>query len=114
YDAPKSLEGYYQETGRAGRDGLEGNCIMFYAYKDILKLEKFNKDKNVTERENARQLLQEMVAFAESSVCRRKQLLYYFGEHLENDCGFCDNCMNPKEKFEGKEDVVLALKAILQ
>ncbi|HWZ22623.1 MAG TPA: ATP-dependent DNA helicase RecQ, partial [Cytophagaceae bacterium] len=100
YDAPKSLEGYYQETGRAGRDGLEGNCIMFYAYKDILKLEKFNKDKNVTERENARQLLQEMVSFAESAVCRRKQLLFYFGEHLEKDCGFCDNCMHPKEKFE--------------
>ncbi|HSZ25853.1 MAG TPA: DNA helicase RecQ [Cytophagaceae bacterium] len=114
YDAPKSLEGYYQETGRAGRDGLEGNCIMFYAYKDILKLEKFNKDKNVTERENARQLLQEMVSFAESAVCRRKQLLFYFGEHLEKDCGFCDNCMNPKEKFEGKEDVLLALEAVLQ
>ncbi len=114
YDAPKSLEGYYQETGRAGRDGLEGNCIMFYAYKDILKLEKFNKDKNVTERENARQLLQEMVSFAESAVCRRKQLLFYFGEHLEDDCGFCDNCMHPKEKFEGKEDVLLAIEATLQ
>ncbi|HVD97853.1 MAG TPA: DNA helicase RecQ [Cytophagaceae bacterium] len=114
YDAPKSLEGYYQETGRAGRDGLEGNCIMFYAYKDILKLEKFNKDKNVTERENARQLLQEMVAFAESAVCRRKQLLFYFGEHLSQDCGYCDNCKHPKEKFEGQEDVVLALEAVLQ
>jgi len=114
YDAPKSLEGYYQETGRAGRDGLEGNCIMFYAYKDILKLEKFNKDKNVTERENARHLLQEMVAFAESAVCRRKQLLYYFGEHLDTDCGFCDNCMHPKEKFEGKEDVALALETVVQ
>jgi ATP-dependent DNA helicase RecQ len=114
YDVPKSLEGYYQETGRAGRDGLEGNCIMFYAYKDILKLEKFNKDKNVTERENARQLLQEMVAFSESAVCRRKQLLFYFGEHLDEDCGFCDNCMNPKEKFEGQEDVVLALHAVQQ
>jgi ATP-dependent DNA helicase RecQ len=114
YDAPKSLEGYYQETGRGGRDGLEGNCIMFYAYKDILKLEKFNKDKNVTERENARQLLQEMVSFAESAVCRRKQLLFYFGEHLEKDCGFCDNCMNPKEKFEGQEDVALALEVVKQ
>jgi ATP-dependent DNA helicase RecQ len=114
YDAPKSLEGYYQETGRAGRDGLEGNCIMFYAYKDILKLEKFNKDKNVTERENARQLLQEMVAFAESAVCRRKQLLFYFGEHLEQDCGFCDNCMHPKEKFEGQEDIIMALNAVIQ
>ncbi len=114
YDAPKSLEGYYQETGRAGRDGLEGNCIMFYAYKDILKLEKFNKDKNVTERENARQLLQEMVSFAESAVCRRKQLLFYFGEHLETDCGFCDNCMNPKEKFEGQQDVILAIESVIQ
>ena len=114
YDAPKSLEGYYQETGRAGRDGLEGNCIMFYAYKDILKLEKFNKDKNVTERENARQLLQEMVSFAESAVCRRKQLLFYFGEHLEDDCGFCDNCMHPKEKFEGQEDVTLAIEVVKQ
>ncbi len=114
YDAPKSLEGYYQETGRAGRDGLEGNCIMFYAYKDILKLEKFNKDKNVTERENARQLLQEMVSFAESAVCRRKQLLFYFGEHLEQDCGFCDNCLNPKEKFEGQNDIILALQAVIQ
>ena len=114
YDAPKSLEGYYQETGRGGRDGLEGNCIMFYAYKDILKLEKFNKDKNVTERENARQLLQEMVSFAESAVCRRKQLLFYFGEHLENDCGFCDNCMKPKEQFEGKEDITLAIEAVVQ
>ena len=114
YDAPKSLEGYYQETGRAGRDGLEGNCIMFYAYKDILKLEKFNKDKNVTERENARQLLQEMVSFSESAVCRRKQLLFYFGEHLEKDCGYCDNCKNPKEKFEGLEDVKLAIEVVKQ
>lgn len=114
YDAPKSLEGYYQETGRAGRDGLEGNCIMFYTYEDILKLEKFNKDKSVTERDNAKHLLQEMAAYAESSVCRRKQLLHYFGETVEKDCGFCDNCIKPKEKFEAQDEVVLAVKAVMQ
>jgi ATP-dependent DNA helicase RecQ len=114
YDAPKSLEGYYQETGRGGRDGLEGNCLMFYSYNDILKLEKFNKDKSVTERDNARHLLQEMSAYAESSVCRRKQLLHYFGEHVEKDCDFCDNCLKPKEKFEGEQEVLLALKTVVQ
>jgi ATP-dependent DNA helicase RecQ len=113
YDAPKSLEGYYQETGRGGRDGLEGNCLMFYSYNDILKLEKFNKDKSVTERDNARHLLQEMSAYAESSVCRRKQLLHYFGEHVEKDCGFCDNCLKPREKFEGEKEVLLALKTVV-
>jgi ATP-dependent DNA helicase RecQ len=114
YDTPKSLEGYYQETGRGGRDGLEGNCLMFYSYNDILKLEKFNKDKSVTERDNARHLLQEMSAYAESSVCRRKQLLHYFGEFVEKDCGFCDNCIKPKEKFEAENEALLALKTVVQ
>jgi ATP-dependent DNA helicase RecQ len=114
YDTPKSLEGYYQETGRAGRDGLEGNCIMFYSYDDIIKLEKFNKDKPVTERENAKLLLEEMASYAESSVCRRRQLLHYFGESYEKDCGFCDNCVHPKEEFEGKEYVTIALNAVAQ
>ncbi|MFD2246051.1 DNA helicase RecQ [Pontibacter ruber] len=114
YDTPKSIEGYYQETGRAGRDGLEGNCIMFYSYDDIIKLEKFNKDKPVTERDNSKLLLQEMAAYADSAVCRRKQLLHYFGEAYEKDCGFCDNCLHPKERFEAQEEVVLALKAVHQ
>jgi ATP-dependent DNA helicase RecQ len=114
YDTPKSLEGYYQETGRGGRDGLEGNCLMFYSYNDILKLEKFNKDKSVTERDNARHLLQEMSAYAESSVCRRKQLLHYFGEFVEKDCGFCDNCIKPKERFEAENEVLMALKTVVQ
>jgi ATP-dependent DNA helicase RecQ len=114
YDAPKSIEGYYQETGRGGRDGLEGDCLMFYSYDDILKLEKFSKDKPVTERDNARQLLQEMTNYAESAVCRRRQLLHYFGENLDTDCGFCDNCKHPKERFEGEEAVGLALRAVVQ
>ena len=115
YDTPKSLEGYYQETGRSGRDGLEGNCILFYRYKDVLKIEKFNKDKPVTERENAKVLLDEMSSYAESSVCRRKQLLHYFGEQFEGkECGktmWCDICKYPPEKYEGKEQVLLVLKA---
>jgi ATP-dependent DNA helicase RecQ len=114
YDTPKSIEGYYQETGRGGRDGLEGNCLMFYSYDDIVKLEKFSKDKPVTERDNSKLLLQEMAAYADSAVCRRKQLLHYFGETFEKDCGFCDNCVHPKERFEAGDQVLLALKAVVQ
>ncbi len=115
YDVPKSLEGYYQETGRSGRDGLEGICLMFYSHNDLNKLEKFNKDKAVQERENARILLQEMEFYAESPVCRRKQLLHYFGEeYKEDNCGMCDNCINPRERFEGSQFVKIALEAVKQ
>ncbi len=115
YDIPKSLEGYYQETGRSGRDDGEGNCIAFYSYDDIQKLEKFLKGKPVAEQEIAQQLLIETVAYAESSVCRRKQLLHYFGEiYKQDNCNSCDNCLHPKTKFEAKEYVVTLLKAVIE
>ncbi len=112
YDAPKSLEGYYQETGRAGRDGLDGTCILFFAQDDIEKLDKFNKNKGISEKENAKILLAEMEDFANLGVCRRKQLLHYFGEHLAEDCGFCDNCQHPKPSFKSEEEVVWVLETI--
>jgi len=114
HDIPKSIEGYYQETGRGGRDGGEGNCITFYNYDDIQKLEKFMKDKPVAEQEIAKELLFETVAYAESSVCRHRLLLHYFGESFtKENCGACDNCLSPKEKYEGKDEIRLALKAIV-
>jgi ATP-dependent DNA helicase RecQ len=114
YDIPKSLESYYQETGRSGRDDGEGNCIAFYSYDDIQKLEKFLKGKTLAEQEIGKQLLMETVSYAESSICRRKLLLSYFGEHYEEEnCGSCDNCLHPREKFEGKEYICLLLETVL-
>ena len=115
YDVPKSLEGYYQETGRAGRDGVNSHCLMFFSHNDIIKLDKFNKDKPVQERDNSRLLLEEMTSYAESAVCRRKQLLHYFGESYDyGNCQNCDNCVHPTETYIGDDHVQLVIQTALQ
>jgi len=114
YNIPKSIENYYQETGRGGRDGMEGKCILYYSHKDVAKLEHFMRDKPLSEREVGAQLINETVSYAESSVCRRKTLLHYFGEEYNDSksCGQCDNCLNPKERIEAKDEAVIVLKIV--
>jgi len=113
FNIPKSIENYYQETGRGGRDGMEGNCILYYSHKDVAKLEHLMKDKPLSEREVGAQLINEMVGFAETGVCRRKVLMSYFGEeYTTKNCGHCDNCLHPRERVEAKDSAVKVLKTI--